>query len=464
MIQQPFDSSARPSSPRTLHFLVAALVFTFVAAYGSLVPLDYQPVPFQDAVERFEAMSFRDISVHDRVDFASNVLLYVPIGFCWLASATLDRFGVRRLIWTPLICIFCFALSVSLEFSQTWFPPRVFSQNDIAAQSIGGVLGSLLWLGIGQRATRWLRTYSGPAQRSHQLDWLLQAYALGLALYSLLPLNVTIHPGEIYNKFRRGRVVLVPFEDGAPNLETAWQWLTYAALFVPLGMLAARIGNAQRGRLRSVWESTILGAIGVVALEIAQLFVYSRFTKTIDVITGTLGVYLGALLMHRWHALRTNAGAAETGSRSGFLKLVFAALLYSAFLCAWFWWPMQPDSDARVVKEYAEGILRVPFASMYRGSEFNAAQEIFKKTVLFAPLGMLVASMIFVRPRSPKAQRALGFLGLAAFLLLGTFIELMQAIYRPHIPDITDVMLYTFGATLGMAVGFRWFRSSPGRE
>ena len=85
---------------------------------------------------------------------------------------------------------------MTLEFSQIWFPPRTVSQNDVLAETLGGIWGVMLWLTLGGTLTAWLRNYPRRAPRSSWLQWLLQAYFLGLLIHSLLPLDLTLSPVE----------------------------------------------------------------------------------------------------------------------------------------------------------------------------------------------------------------------------------------------------------------------------
>lgn len=69
------------------------------------------------------------------IEFASNVLMFVPLGF--LGTLALPR----RFWW--VIVLACCALSSCIETTQlVLLPGRTFSLRDIAANSFGGLVGS----------------------------------------------------------------------------------------------------------------------------------------------------------------------------------------------------------------------------------------------------------------------------------------------------------------------------------
>ena len=80
-------------------------------------------------------------------DIATNVAVYAPLGF--FLTLALGRLSHRVL--AVLIALACGAfLSFSLEAIQTWLPARVPSNLDLAANTLGTLLGSLLALLAGR--------------------------------------------------------------------------------------------------------------------------------------------------------------------------------------------------------------------------------------------------------------------------------------------------------------------------
>ena len=294
----PADAGLR-LFPRRRHYLVLAAAFTLFAIYGSLVPLHYTPLTCAAGIERFRQIPFLDLRVQHRADWVANILLFIPIGFFWLAALLTDRSRLGPgFVAAPLVIASCAALSMSLEFSQIWFPPRTVSQNDVLAETLGGIWGVMLWLTLGGTLTAWLRNYPRLAARSSWLQWLLQAYCLGLLIYSLLPLDLTLSPVELVRKYRQGRIELIPFSVGLRTVNDVGMLMTDVLLWVPVGSLCALGITQRRDAPRSVGSSLLLGTLLVGAVEAMQLLVFSRYSSTTDILVGAFGVALGAGMVH----------------------------------------------------------------------------------------------------------------------------------------------------------------------
>lgn len=439
------------------HYLLAATFFLFVAVYGSLVPLHFRPLDFDEALDRFANLPYFRPDLGARADWVANILLFIPIGLFCTAAGTLDRPGrLRNLVYAGLTALGCAALSVGLEFTQLWFPPRTVSQNDVMAQFVGGFTGILLWFAVGPPLTDWLRMTVGSRQSRSQADWLLQAYVLGLLIYSVMPLDLTIHPVELYRKYREGKVVLLPFANSELTAVELWNRLTDMLVFVPVGVYSARRWWNRDGELVSLRQRMAIGAALVVLVEVVQFFVYSRVTETGDILCGLLGVGIGAALVHR----RTGSDASYVvpsarERRRVARRWAAASAGYALGLCFLFWWPFDWNSDPADVARQLKGFFRAPFAAMYWGTEFNAVTEVLRKTLLFGVLGALLARWVDAHDLPKRVRRLFLKVAFVSCLLLGTVIELGQAFWVTHIPDVTDVMLYALGAAFGLLIAKR---------
>jgi len=478
--------------PRRVQFFLLGAAFIGFAVYGSLVPLRFTPISFSTALERFAEIPTLGSEVQSRTDWATNVLLFVPIGFFAVGALCVDRRRRWAVLATVPVAACCAALSVAIEFAQLWFPPRTASLNDIAAETIGSLAGCVLWVFVGQTLTDWLRTYTRDASPKRQVDWLLQAYLLGFVIYSVLPLDLTISVADLYRKFKGGKLVALPFSYGYGS---AFAWIYQLAkdvvVFVPVGAWAATAFVGRGRQVRSLGQSVLIGGLIAAAIEVAQLFVYSRFTDATDIIMGTAGVTVGAALMRRlrgatggqpmaepatepaaanlaWlrgrrritcrfgkgtvpFSLRENRDSPQVVLRPALRWLAIAAL-YAALVTAGYWFPFDFSADKEMIKQRLAGFFGVPFAAMYRGSEFKAVSNLLQKTLVFAPLGALVTVAARQMP-VPRTVRRI-FLGGLLLVCFGVAfaIELGQVLSPRHTPDFTDVILCTAGALVGMIV------------
>jgi VanZ family protein len=208
--------------------------------------------------------------------------------------------------------------------------------------------------------------------------------------------------------------------------------------------------------------SVAIGTVFVAVIEISQIFIYTRFAKTTDVIIGALGIWIGVLWARRSTTLPTTTAAHAGGALSNCLWTL-GVLFYSAFLCTTFWWPLEMIDDRQLILTRLEGFWRVPFAALYRGSEFNAATQLVRKLLHFALLGAAVGHLV-QRFSLPGYARRWWYLISACYGIgLGVMIELGQVFFPPHVCDVTDVLIYSCGVIVGMRVCIRFQRGSSGQ-
>ena len=439
------------------------MFFIAVAGYGSLVPFRYTPLDFSVAIEQAREILGRPVGIRFRTDFISNVLVMMPIGYCLMAAISTDR---QRSLLThlsiPLVVAACASVSVALEFSQLWFSGRVSGLHDVIAQVVGAVAGICLALVIGQTVTDWIRSYTVSQPPKQQMDWLLQAYFVGFLVCAVLPLDLTISPAELVHKYRQGAITLVPFADFTPDLAGFLGFFLDAAVFVPVGMLAATWMAASRKSateraVRPVGDAVVLGAIVVAAVELVQLAVLSRTTSTTHVIAGTLGVWAGAWMMWRFRGDGPTCRA-DSASRILAQKVwlwLGLAAVYSLFLLVVFCAPFDTTDDVQEIKARFDGFLQVPFSAYQENAPLHGAAQVLRKGSHFAPLGALLAMAAASLPIPQPIRRILAGILLLAAMGVATAIEMVQVFLPPHVPNSTDVILCVAGAAAGMFVTFR---------
>ena len=465
----PATADERPSQhafPQRSHLAMALVLFLGVVFYGSFVPFGSRPLEWNEAVQQFFQIPYYASGVRSRADWLANIQLFIPLGFLAMSVPCVDsRSRFRTVAAAMLVPAVCLALSSAIEFAQQWFPRRVPSQNDIIAETIGGSLGVVLWLFVGQAFVDWVRSYTASRRTSDQLGWLLQAYLLGLLVYCLMPLDLTIRPTELGKKLVDGRIVLIPFSDLTYGLSLFYDLLTDIAVFIPVGMLVAT-AFTRLGALRSRRAGLLIGFLILLAIELAQIFVHSRTASTTDLITGMVGVAIGIEVMRRW---RGTADAAPSAPLSGHAKrrLLFTGLVaaYSLILIAIFCAPgdrpyLELPADKAEVRARLEGFFRTPFAGLFTGSVLNALSDVGRKMLFFAVLGILLAMIGIPRAWPPAIRRTAYALLVLYAAGLGAVIELLQVLVPPHVPDMTDVVLYTAGAVIGLVIAHRLARTS----
>jgi glycopeptide antibiotics resistance protein len=438
-----------------------ALVFVGVAIYGSLVPLHLKPMPLSEAVVRFRAALGEPVRIESRSDWAANILLFIPMGFLLMGALVVDRRPIAGWFAAGVVLPVCTVLSTAIEFTQLYFPDRVTSIDDIAAESVGGFLGVGLWLCAGQRISLWLRRFwvdLGGGQSS--TGSLLLAYIVFLVLVHLMPMDLTISPAMIYHKYREGRVVLVPFAAGGQVDKFAMiqKCLTNMAFFLPVGVLAAGLEHPFWRRGRNWPAMAVLGFAFAGLIELMQLFVLTRYFDSTDIVTGGVGVLVGWRLgiVHSKHEQLYPPKGSWVVDRQGLAvraKTKSQAMAYWA-LAGWLgllvlveWQPFDFNFSTSEAGRRLGTVSLVPFADYQQSDYLQAFDQICSKTVVFLPFGALLAWLGF----GPKGRGG-GLLVLAPAILLTTALEGGQLFLPTRYASVTDVLIESFGVWLGFIV------------
>ncbi|ODU10876.1 MAG: hypothetical protein ABS84_02660 [Rubrivivax sp. SCN 71-131] len=431
------------------HLAWLLLAWTAFIVYGSWVPLNFQA---QDPLQVWQQLwSWSPASAlrANRLDAAVNVLLTVPLGL-----------GLA-LLWTPPgarhagvwrgsgIVLMVLALSLLVEWGQGFLPGRSESMGDVLAQSAGTLLGLLLHALAGPRMRRRLAALDAALDARSRVAQMLHLYLLGLLLFALMPLDLTLDLGELYGKWRSARVLWLPFSGlrGTPA-DVLYELVTDVLLWLPVGLLW-RLDAPRRGAARIAWRAALLA----LALEAAQLLVLSRVSDATDVLLAALGTWLGALVLPL-----LQPAAADGGAR--LRRMAGIAVLLWLPLVVWIYgWPFALRWPAPGGAAFAEAFLRIPFLTYFRRDEFGALNEILRKLLVFLPGGLLLR-VACGRAAVANPSRVKGVSGVAALAALAFALEAGQVLLADRVADLTDALL----ATLGAAAGWRlaaWLQSGP---
>lgn len=437
-------SQARQFSPRDpiraqsrlwTYALLGSLLFLI---YGSLVPLNYQPMPWHTAVATFLAMGNTPQESGGSIDWSSNVLLTVPISFAAASRFLPGQTGLGRVWVRGLILLGIGLVSSGVEFAQQFFPPRHISLNDIQAQIVGAIAGLVAQRVWGAPVSHWLEGWWQQEQSADRLIRTLKLYLVVFTGYSLLPLDLTISPVEIYHKWSEGRVVMIPFAGLRGSLaDKAYECLSDMAVWVPVGVF---LSLSRRGpALKIVLVSMLLATV----VEGLQLFVYSRWTDVTDILLAGVGSLIGA-------GLARQLPTTTPGNQASTSKWYGVWALWALTVLALFWFPfnfqLNPNSTA---------MLTVPFANYQVQDEYNAANELLRKLGLFLPGGLLWGMARAGRRPGERPSRS----GLLVLLGVALLVEGGQIYLPGKVADLTDVLLELLGGGLGLVLAATLIRA-----
>lgn len=425
--------------------IAGAVLYTVFVLYGSLVPLEFRALPWREAVARFAAIPFLQLGIGSRADWVANLLLFIPLSFLWMAVLTAGHGPVHTTLVALVLIPLWVGLSVAIEFTQLFFPQRTVSQNDIFAESLGGVIGVAAWLAGGRPFMRWLAGWQQTHARAALAERLAWVYLVGVFVYNVLPLDLTISLVEIYHQWRDGKVNLVPFARLPPDPAYAfYEIVSDALIWMPLALLWRVDGT--RSSLR-VWGMTWAAA---ALLEVLQLFVYSRVSDVTDLFTAAVGAALGVWVGAR--LARRQAPASAPLRWAAWAPFMLAAG-WAAGLLFVFWFPFDFCSDGAFIKSRLELLWRAPFVAYYFGTEFRAITEVLRKTLFFAPLGALLAWGVARQPW--RLRGPLFVLSMVVLVAMPVGVEFGQLMLPHKFVDPADMLLAWGGGLLGYAIARR---------
>jgi len=434
--------------PARATYLTLALACLLFAAYGSLLPFEFEWTSFDIAWRRFHAtILYNRPRRTSRSDVLANVLLFVPIGFALAGALLVDRQVRWRVARAAVLILpFSVATSIVIEFVQVFAPGRIPSSADIAAQTTGCFFGICLWVVVGDRLAAWLRETFASAPEG-RLPRLLTAYAFGWIFINLAPFDITVDAGDLAARVNAGRIALLPFTE--PDLlSPAWIRDAGAELLgaIPLG--AFGVLTWKSGVWRRPGSAFVLALLIVCAVEAAQVFVRSHSARSTDAIFAGGGILLGVAASYRFLP-RDGVIVPPAGRLVNRFALVGAAL-WILVVCAYHWAPYDFSVDTDVIRRKLGRISFLPFAGYRSGSYLGALNNLLTKLSLAIPFG-LIASFVVHPGRFGRSTILAGWLG-AGLMIFGT-VEFGQFFLPRRVPDPTDVLVASAGVYIGLRSG-----------
>jgi VanZ family protein len=288
----PSSAASPPAANASAGSLATAcLLYALFVVYGSLVPLDYHPRSFESAWSAFQNVPYLRLGVASRADWVANILLYVPLAFLATgAIATSTRSSSATMAGAIVVAAACIALAFAVEFEQLFFPPRTVSQNDLIAETLGTLLGIVLWIAAGPKLVGlWRVVLSGSTESWRALAAL---YTLAYLAYSLFPFDFLVSASELGAKFAHSeRFAFIAAGSCGSALGCSVRLVAEVLLAVPLGALAAR-AFPQLG----VGVALACGLLLGLVIEALQLLLASAVTQGASIVTRGLGVALGVAI------------------------------------------------------------------------------------------------------------------------------------------------------------------------
>lgn len=389
MPQSPHLLTEQPPAPSPW-LLPLWMAWVGFVVYGSLVPLDFHPLPLDAAWQQLLQAPMLKLGIESRADWVANGVLYLPVGFLTTSVLMGPKAGPgRRGVAGLLSLAFGLALAVSVELAQTAFPPRTVSRNDLLAEALGTALGMV---GAVAGAKHFRLLLAGYGQGGALLaKRLARFYVLAFPAMALFPFDLLVNLEEVQAKLRGPLVGLWLAESGlelgAARLAAKLAVETLAVL--PLGAFWAAWHDAATptGRAsarQGLLQLALIGSLLGLLIEAGQLAMASGQSQGMSVLTRATGFALGAIAWHRHgmtpELLRARIRRFSTPMLAALLPLL---VLYSG---AWKGPWLAPE---RALMRLQQDTRFVPFYYHYYTTEMHAVISLTAVCLSYAPLGLL---------------------------------------------------------------------------
>ncbi|TWT89752.1 VanZ like family protein [Pseudobythopirellula maris] len=180
---------------------------------------------------------------------------------------------------------------------------------------------------------------------------------------------------------------------------------------------------------------------------------FSRTASMSDVLINALGIAAGYLAASRWRTVLISL--APLWRRKWALAAVTliawgaAIAMIIALLCM-DWETVLTDRSMALKR--LNGFWEPPFASLYWLSELEALSNILSKSAMWAALGALPAIAVRLGSTSRTHHRAADVAAILLLSSIGVGVECLQAWLPPHVPSLTDCLLYATGSWVGVTI------------
>lgn len=431
-------------------FLLFSFIYCLFIVYGSLVPLDYRPIPFEQAWQSFQQIRYLNLGAASRADWIANIVLYIPLTFA-LSTHFADKAkaSFELIALSVFILVFTLALAISIEFCQQFFPPRTVSLNDLIAETIGSVLGLALGLGYGKRFVTLYRHILSGGKEAFLASATL--YALGYLAISFFPYDFVTSFQELQDKMASGNNAWLFASNCGDLLRCGVKLSAEILMSIPLGIFFGVLLKWHPQRLTAVM---LIGLIFGMTIESIQVFLVSGVAQGVSMFTRVIGMGLGEKLYKRF--IHLDHFFPATDYRKYIISLTIPYLLIIAHLNGW---SLTKLETSNAVADKFHHIKWLPFYYHYYSTEPVALTSLLSILLMYFPVGLgmwLWKNSIHTNAYSINNLKS-GFLATGLSLIM----ETGKLYFIGKHPDPTNIIIAFVSAYLTFSVAdtmSRWLR------
>ena len=421
--------SARRPIPYSALAMLACLSALFVL-YGSLLPFEYRDAPPGYVFGNFSFLNWTNPENYNQVDWVTNLILYVPIGF--FAYGATSRLKSGGAILTALLGA---SLAICIESLQIWAAPRTASLNDVVANITGTGAGILAWGLWGKLIVKSVQnTLSGGPKT---LTAGLGLYLLVYAFIALFPFDFLVSADEIPTRLADPKAFVWAPENFF-SIRSLASLILKIALMMPLGMAIKLIWN------RGVASAVLAAFVLTTGIEALQWLQYSGRVEASSFAVAIIGAVLG-------HKITDSLQTIIFHLRPWLKTCVWlAAPLYLAVLPVLRGWHAGFAGQSKI-EDVLGSMHWMPFHYYYFITVPHAFSSLLSLAISYAPLGIFIWAIRIFNGKAPGERWPLTYSAFLAIIFSG-MIEAGGLITTGLRPDPTNILIAVAAVILAQRI------------
>ncbi len=361
-------------------YLFLGTVYAIFIIYGSLVPLDYRSIPFEQALESFKHIRYLDLGPESRADWIANIILYIPLSFL-LGASLITENGRFKYLFATLITLFGLTLAFSIEFTQQFFPPRTVSINDLIAETIGTLIGLTLWLNFG---TQW-QNLSQHIHIGGRQALIASGVFYGVAylFVGFFPFDFVTSATELKTKWQEGHDALFISESCGEFFACSAKLTAELVMALPLGALAVLLLKWHPYQKALI---LIFGFIFSALIEAIQILLLNGIAQGVSVLLRTSGIILGSQIVSHLQKTHVNLNIPKLIDTAAGL-IPYATIPYVLLLFPLNGWILSKLQFTTAIGEQLAKVNWLPFYYHYFTTEAVAFTSLLSISLMYLPIG-----------------------------------------------------------------------------
>jgi VanZ family protein len=414
------------------HFALLAVLYVLAMIYSSVVlgpaGLHYVPISLGEAWDKFLALRYIDNGSNQRPDWIANLLMTIPLSVLINSAVHHGSGRTPSFAGATISVLISFAVILAIKYLQLFFPPRTVTLNYITAQTIGAVLGVILF---GWTKASDLRPWLiREAEAGEGLSVVLAIYTAWVFAFVLMPFDFVLSQGDLLLRaLELPRTLFSLPGAGRPPSFRALILIADTLAMAPVGMFLA-----VRGRDRSTFPLLLRGFWLMVLMTLLQSLVLSAEVRLLAIAYRTIGVYLGILFIAKIHGKdlrKRHYYFSQYVPLAAILYVLAVAYVSALFSSEWI------DFDEALNR--LEPWQLLPFWNFYIVSKAQATASVVAHLAIYAPIGVMVWLRRGFWGRGATFAGFLAF-GLSMLMEIGRWL-------KPDLrPDFSDPVIAAIGA------------------